>query len=113
MLQIYLIGRESLLYHAVFGPCIDDIMELSVEIQDLVYVILESIEFHEFYGLSEFIDILGRHTLYCPFNCLYLEECPQIEKIGYTDDFGYPALRKICLPADADSVELTLWPIEG
>ena len=37
----------------------------------------------------------------------------RIEKIGYTDDFGYPALRKICLPVDADSVELTLWPIEG
>ena len=32
-----------------------------------------------------------------------------IEKIGYTDDFGYPALRKAELPYPADEIVLTLW----
>ena len=32
-----------------------------------------------------------------------------IEKIGYTDDFGYPALRKVELPYPADEIVLTLW----
>jgi len=32
-----------------------------------------------------------------------------IEKIGYTDDFGYPALRKVALPYTAEDAVLTLW----
>ena len=32
------------------------------------------------------------------------------EKIGFTDDFGYPALRKVGAPVDLNEVELTLWP---
>lgn len=32
------------------------------------------------------------------------------EKIGFTDDFGYPALRKVWDPVDPDEAELTLWP---
>ncbi len=32
-----------------------------------------------------------------------------IEKIGYTDDFGYPALCKVELPYPLEDIELTLW----
>lgn len=32
-----------------------------------------------------------------------------IEKIGYTDDYGYPALRKVALPYTAEDAVLTLW----
>ena len=33
----------------------------------------------------------------------------RMEKIGYTDDFGYPALRKAYLPYPAEDAVLTLW----
>ena len=32
-----------------------------------------------------------------------------IEKIGYADDYGYPALRKVALPYTAEDAVLTLW----
>ena len=35
-----------------------------------------------------------------------------IEKIGYTDDFGCPALRKAELPYPTEDVVLTLWAEE-
>ena len=35
------------------------------------------------------------------------------EKIGFTDDHGFPALRLRELPPDMDGVTLTLWPEEG
>ena len=35
-----------------------------------------------------------------------------VEKIGFTDDHGFPALRLRELPPDMDGVTLTLWPEE-
>ena len=32
-----------------------------------------------------------------------------VEKIGFADDFGFPALRRVALPFSAEDVVLTLW----
>lgn len=37
----------------------------------------------------------------------------RIEKLGYTDDFGYPALGRRRLPLALEDAVLTLWPGRG
>ncbi len=81
MLQISLIYRKGLAYHAVLGAGIDDIVELGVEREYLLHVIAESVEFHEFYCLGKLIDVLAGHSLDGPFDRLDLEEGPEIEEV--------------------------------
>ena len=40
VLQISMVNRQGLLYHAVLGSGIDRVVELSIEAQDLFYIIL-------------------------------------------------------------------------
>jgi len=68
---------------------------------------------HEPIHLAISADAEGKLALGCGYRYVAELDVPSkrftMEKIGFTDDFGYPALRKVELPYPAEDAVLTLW----